>query len=109
MRSLVLLVVSAVATTFADGGASCVDADWTTDTYKTTPWKVRLRSVQRNGVSTDTGTMRMSVHMLPVRVQDLASLRLESRLGFLHPSTQCGVTACYDLLVPGSSLFLTRK
>lgn len=109
MRSLALLVASTLATSFADGGASCVDSDWTFDKTKTTTWNVRIRSVQRNGVATDTGTMRMSVNMLPVRVQDLASLRLESELGFIFPSTQCGVTACYHLHAPGSNLFLTRK
>lgn len=109
MRCLALIVGLAVATTFADGGASCVDSDWTFDTFKTTTWKVRIRSVQRNGVATDTGTMRMSLNSLPMRVRDLASLRLESKLGYIHPSTQCGVTACYDLHFSGWSFFLSRK
>lgn len=109
MRFLTLSLVVAVATSFADGGVSCVDSDWTYDTRKSTVWKVGNLSVKRNGVAASSGTMRISTYGLVWNVSDLSSLRLQSRLGVMNSSTQCGVTTCYDLFLPGASIFLPRR
>ncbi len=92
MKTLSLsLLLTSIA--LADGGfsgsPSCDERDWTYDEVKTTIWKPVIKSVKRNGVVVDTGTVSRYDYAtkgyLSAPVSQLDELRINAMNGENSP------------------------